>query len=119
METADLDAAVLAADERLADLFSDLKSLVARSDAERKEAAESRRSEAGKMTASTDWDELLGSEKESDDDEEDAPEPRRTPIARPTSREPTRRVSFSPWTIERLRRLRAQRTARRKSVVKI
>ena len=102
MEAADLDAAVLAADERLADLFSDLKSLVARSDAERKEAAESRRSEAGKMTASTDWDELLGSEKESDDDEEDAPEPRRTPIARPTSREPTRRVSFSPWTIDSL-----------------
>lgn len=102
MEAADLDAAVLAADERLVDLFSDLKSLVARSDAERKEAAESRRSEAGKMTASTDWDELLGSEKESDDDEEDAPEPRRTPIARPTSREPTRRVSFSPWTIDSL-----------------
>jgi len=102
MEAADLDAAVLAADERLADLFSDLKSLVARSDAERKEAAESRRSEAGKMTASTDWDELLGSEKESDDDDEDAPEPRRTPIARPTSREPTRRVSFSPWTIDSL-----------------
>jgi hypothetical protein len=92
----------LAADERLVDLFSDLKSLVARSDAERKEAAESRRSEAGKMTASTDWDELLGSEKESDDDDEDAPEPRRTPIARPTSREPTRRVSFSPWTIDSL-----------------
>jgi hypothetical protein len=102
MEAADLDAAVLAADERLVDLFSDLKSLVARSDAERKEAAESRRSEAGKMTASTDWDELLGSEKESDDDDEDAPEPRRTPIARPTSREPTRRVSFSPWTIDSL-----------------
>ena len=102
MEAADLDAAVLAADERLVDLFSDLKSLVARSDAERKEAAESRRSEAGKMTASTDWDELLGSEKESDDDDEDAPEPRRTPIARPTSRAPTRRVSFSPWTIDSL-----------------
>ena len=102
MEAADLDAAVLAADERLVDLFSDLKSLVARSDAERKEAAESRRSEAGKMTASTDWDELLGSEKESDDDDEDAPEPRRTPIARPTSREPSRRVSFSPWTIDSL-----------------
>ena len=102
MEADDLDAAVLAADERLVDLFSDLKSLVARSDAERKEAAESRRSEAGKMTASTDWDELLGSEKESDDDDEDAPEPRRTPIARPTSREPTRRVSFSPWTIDSL-----------------
>ena len=102
MEAADLDAAVLAADERLVDLFSDLKSLVARSDAERKEAAESRRSEAGKMTASTDWDELLGSEKESHDDDEDAPEPRRTPIARPTSREPTRRVSFSPWTIDSL-----------------
>lgn len=102
MEAADLDAAVLAADERLVDLFSDLKSLVARSDAERKEAAESRRSEAGKMTASTDWDELLGSEKESDDDDEDAPEPRSTPIARPTSREPTRRVSFSPWTIDSL-----------------
>lgn len=101
MEAADLDAAVLAADERLVDLFSDLKSLVARSDAERKEAAESRRSEAGKMTASTDWDELLGCDKESVDDE-DAPQPRRTPIARPTSREPTRRVSFSPWTIDSL-----------------
>lgn len=101
MEADDLDAAVLAADERLADLFSDLKSLVARSDAERKEAAESRRSDAGKMTASTDWDDLLGCEKESDDDE-DAPEPRRTPIARPTSREPSRRVSFSPWTIDSL-----------------
>jgi hypothetical protein len=61
MEAADLDAAVLAADERLVDLFSDLKSLVARSDAERKEAAESRRSEAGKMTASTAWVERLGS----------------------------------------------------------
>ena len=32
MEADDLDAAVLAADERLADLFSDLRSLVARSD---------------------------------------------------------------------------------------
>ena len=101
MEADDLDAAVLAADERLADLFSDLKSLVARSDAERKEAAGSRRSDAGKMTASTDWDELLGCEKESVDDE-DAPQPRRTPIARPTSREPSRRVSFSPWTIDSL-----------------
>ena len=101
MEADDLDAAVLAADERLADLFSDLKSLVARSDAERKEAAGSRRSDAGKMTASTDWDELLGCEKESVDDE-DAPQPRRTPIARPTSREPNRRVSFSPWTIDSL-----------------
>ena len=101
MEAADLDAAVLAADERLVDLFSDLKSLVARSDAERKEAAGSRRSDAGKMTASTDWDELLGCDKESVDDE-DAPQPRRTPIARPTSREPSRRVSFSPWTIDSL-----------------
>ena len=101
MEADDLDAAVLAADERLADLFSDLKSLVARSDAERKEAAGSRRSDAGKMTASTDWDELLGCDKESVDDE-DAPQPRRTPIARPTSREPSRRVSFSPWTIDSL-----------------
>ena len=101
MEADDLDAAVLAADERLADLFSDLRSLVARSDAERKEAAGSRRSDAGKMTASTDWDELLGCDKESVDDE-DAPQPRRTPIARPTSREPSRRVSFSPWTIDSL-----------------
>ena len=101
MEADDLDAAVLAADERLADLFSDLKSLVARSDAERKQAAESRRSDAGKMTASTDWNDLLGCEKESDDDE-DGPEPRRTPIARPTSREPSRRVSFSPWTVDSL-----------------
>ena len=70
MEADDLDAAVLAADERLADLFSDLRSLVARSDAERKEAAGSRRSDAGKMTASTDWDELLGCDKESVDDED-------------------------------------------------
>jgi len=101
MEADDLDAAVSAVDERLADLFSDLKSLVARSDAERKEARGSRRRDAGRMTTSTDWDELFGREKRSDNDE-DPPVPRRTPITRPASRESRRGFLHSPWTIDGL-----------------
>ena len=101
MEVDDLDAAVSAADERLSDLFSDLKTLVASSDAERKHIARGRRHpsmDAGRMTASTDWDELFGTP-ERTPSEEDPPEPRRKPITRPTSREP-RSPSF--WTIDSL-----------------
>jgi hypothetical protein len=97
MEVDDLDAAVSAADERLSDLFSDLKMLVATSDAERKQARGRHPSmDAGRMTASTDWDELFG-KAVGNTNQEDPPEPRRTPITRPTSRE-----------VENQRRRRAQ-----------
>lgn len=99
MEVDDLDAAVSAADERLSDLFSDLKMLVATSDAERKQARGRHPSmDAGRMTASTDWDELFG-KAVGNTNQEDPPEPRRTPITRPTSREPGR-GSPCPWTID-------------------
>ena len=112
MEADDFDAAVLAADERMSELWTDLRRLVektapsgARDVHERVRGDRRAGIEAGRMTASADWDELFGGSDEGDDSDslEPQPEPRRVPSTRPAPRGPRANNARTPsphWTVD-------------------
>ena len=112
MEADDFDAAVLAADERMSELWTDLRRLVEKTapsgarDVHVRVRGDRRAGiEAGRMTASADWDELFGGSDEGDDSDsfEPQPEPRRVPSTRPASRGPRAndaRTSSPHWTVD-------------------